>query len=190
MPRQRQLPLRPDQLQGYKYFDLIRPLLERLHGSGCARDRAGNRRLHYDQYAALLLFSFFNPILTSLRGLQQASALDKVQRQLGCGRAALGSLSEAGRVFDPALLRPLLGELSAQASPALTGPEAEALAALTAVDGSFWRGLPRMAWALWMSPDHRGAKLHLHFDVLKGVPVDATLTPAGRDGLVRFAPRV
>jgi hypothetical protein len=87
-------------------------------------------------------------------------------------------LSEAGRVFDPALLRPLLGELSAQASPVLTGKEANALAALTAVDGSFWRGLPRMAWALWMSPEHRGAKLHLHFDVLKGVPVDATLTPA------------
>src|SRR5262249_29496417 len=176
MPRPRQPPLQPTQLQGFKYFALLRPLLQRLHGHACARDRAGNRLLHYDYYAALLLFYFFNPILTSLRGLQQASALDKVQRQLGCGRAALGSLSEAGRVFDPALVRPLLGELSAQAGPVLTGREAEALAALTAVDGSFWRGLPRMAWALWMSPDHRGANLHLHFDVFKGVPVDATLT--------------
>src|SRR5262249_7728455 len=123
------------------------------------------------------LFYFFNPILTSLRGLRQASALDKVQQRLGCGRAALGSLSEASRVFDPALLRPLLGELAAEAQPVVTGKEAEALAALTAVDGRFRRGLPRMAWALWLDEDHRGAKLHLHFDVLKGVPVDATLTP-------------
>jgi Transposase DDE domain len=177
MPRQRKPPLQPDQLQGYKYFALLRPLLQRLHGHACRRDRAGNRRLHYDQYAALLLFYFFNPLLTSLRGLQQASALDKVQRRLGGGRAALGSLSEASRVFDPALLRPLLGELAAQARPVVTGKEAEALAALTAVDGSLWRGLPRMAWALWLDPQHRGAKLHLHFDVLKAVPVDATVTP-------------
>jgi hypothetical protein len=178
MARPRSLPPQPEQLQGFKYFALLRPLLERLHRHACARDRAGNRRLHYDQYAALLLFYFFNPTLTSLRGLQQASALGKVQRELGCGRAALGSLSEASRVFDPALLRPLLGELAAQARPAITGKEADALAALTAVDGSFWRGLPRMAWALWMSPDRRGAKLHLHFDVLTAVPLDATLTPA------------
>lgn len=177
MARQRQLPLQPAQLQGFKYFDLLRPLLQHLHEHACQRDRAGNRLLHYDQYAALLLFYYFNPVLTSLRGLQQASALDKVQQCLGCGRAALGSLSEASRVFDPALLRPLLSKLAAQARPVVTGKEADALAALTAVDGSFWRGLPRMAWALWQDPQHRGAKLHLHFDVLKGVPVDATLTP-------------
>lgn len=178
MPCQRKPALLPEQLQGYKYFRLLRPLLEHLHPYACERDRAGNRLLHYDQYAALLLFYFFNPILTSLRGLQQASTLDKVQQRLGCARTALGSLSEASRVFDPALLRPLLAELAVQAGPVVTGKEAEALAALTAVDGSFWRGLPHMAWALWMDADHRGAKLHLHFEVLKGVPVDATLTAA------------
>jgi hypothetical protein len=178
MPRQRKPPLSTKQLQGYKYFRLLRPLLEHLHQQGCERDRAGNRLLHYDQYAALLLFYFFNPILTSLRGLQQASTLDQVQQRLGCPRTALGSLSEASRVFDPELLRPLLAELAAQANPVITGKEAEALAALTAVDGSFWRGLPRMAWALWMDAEHRGAKLHLHFDVLKGVPLDATVTAA------------
>ena len=176
MPRQRKPPVQAEQLQGLKYFALLRPLLERLHGHACERDRAGNRLLHYDQYAALLLFYFFNPILTSLRGLQQASALDKVQQRLGCGRAALGSLSAASRVFDPQLLRPLVAELAAQARPVVTGTEAAALAALTAVDGSLWRGLPRMAWALWLDEKHRAAKLHLHFAVLTGVPCDATLT--------------
>lgn len=174
----RKVPVKPSQLRGFKYFRRLRSLLEHLHDHATARDRAGNRHLFYDQYAALLLFYFFNPILTSLRGLQQATELDKVQRRLGCSRASLGSLSEASRVFDPALLRPLLGELAAQAQPVVKGKEAEALAHLTAVDGSLWRGLPRMAWALWMDSAHRGAKLHLHFDVLTGVPVDATLTPA------------
>ncbi len=34
-----------------------------------------------------------------------------------------------------------------------------------------------MAWALWTDPAHRGAKLHLHFDVLKGIPIEAKVTP-------------
>jgi hypothetical protein len=48
----------------------------------------------------LLLLFLFNPIVTSLRGVQQASELKKVQKKLGCQRASLGSLSEATSVFD------------------------------------------------------------------------------------------
>src|SRR4051794_14771484 len=83
------------QLQGFKYFTLLGPLLERLRPVGTARDRAGNRQLFFDQYAALFLLYFFSPVLTSLRGLQQATGLDKVQKLLGCGRVSLGALSEA-----------------------------------------------------------------------------------------------
>ena len=43
----------------------------------------------------------FNPIVTSLRGIQQASELKKVQKKLGRSRASLGSLSEATSVFNP-----------------------------------------------------------------------------------------
>ena len=103
-------PIRDKDLQGLKYFKVLGPLLDRLHTNATARDRAGNRRLFYDQYACLLLLFFFNPIVKSLRGIQQASELDKVQRLFGCNRVSRGSLSEASRVFDPALLRPLLGD--------------------------------------------------------------------------------
>jgi hypothetical protein len=60
----------------------------------------------------------------------------------------------------------------------LQGREAEALANLTAVDGTIFRALPRMAWALWKSPRQRGVKLHLQFSVAKWAPIDAALTPA------------
>jgi hypothetical protein len=89
----------------------------------------------------------------------------------------LGSLSEAGRVFDPALLRAIIGDLAAEAAPLLQGREAEALRGLTAVDGTVLAALPKMAWALWRS-DERALKMHLHFDVLKGAPCDATVTCA------------
>jgi hypothetical protein len=176
MAQPRRTEIREKDLHGLKYFRLVGPLLDRLHHDATARDHAGNRRLYFDHYAGLLLLLFFNPILTSLRGLQQASALGKVQKQLGCSRAALGSLSEASRVFDPALLRHILGDLAQQAIPFVHGREAEALRGLTAVDGTLLTALPKMAWALWLDDQHRAVKMHLQFDVLKGVPSDATLT--------------
>lgn len=172
----RRIPVTERNLQGLKYFKALGPLLAPLHRDALDRDKAGNRILHYDQYARLLLLSFFNPIITGLRSIQQASTLAKVQALLGCERAALGSLSEAGRVFDPALLRDLIGPLAARALPQLHGREAEALRGLTAVDGSLLAALPKMAWALWVDDEQRAVKMHLHFDVLKGVPVEATVT--------------
>jgi hypothetical protein len=163
-------------LRGFKYFRLLGPLLAGLHDHATARDRAGNRTLHFDQLVSLLLLYFFSPVLTSLRGLQQASGLAKVQARLDCPRVGLGTLSEASHVFDPEALRPILGTLAAEAVPVVTGHEAEALRQLTAVDGSLRPARPRMAWALWQDADHRAAKMHVHFEVLKGVPCDATAT--------------
>lgn len=170
------IPIRDKDLQGLKYFKLLGSLLDRLHANATARDRAGNRRLFYDQYACLLLLFFFNPTVKSLRGIQQASTLDKVQRLFGCPRVSRGSLSEASCVFDPELLHAIIGDIAAQAVPLVDGREAEALRGLTAVDGSLLPALPKMAWALWLDPQHRAAKMHVHFDILKGVPVETTVT--------------
>jgi hypothetical protein len=46
-------------LHGFKHFKLLMPILEKLRDDGCRRDKAGNRILHYDQYAALILLYFF-----------------------------------------------------------------------------------------------------------------------------------
>ena len=117
MSRKPTPPIAAKDLQGFKYFALVTPLLARLHDDGTARDKAGNRRLFFDQYAALLLLYFFNPILTSLNGLQQASALEKVQKVTGGPRVAKGSLSEAQSVFDPALLEGLIADLAERVAP-------------------------------------------------------------------------
>jgi Transposase DDE domain len=174
----RRPPITQSQLQGFKYFSQVLPLLEPLRNLGTERDRAGNRQLFCDQYVGLLLIYFFNSVVTSLRGLQQVSELQKVQELLGIRQVSLGSLSEAAHVFDAAVLHKILAELALRAVPLQTGREAEALRGLTAVDGSILPALPRMAWALWKDEQHRGVKLHLHFDVLAAVPADATMTPA------------
>ena len=78
---------------------------------------ASNRSLHFDQYCMLILLFFFNPVVKSLRGLQQASELKNVQKKLGCPRTSLGSLSESVTVFDPERLKEIIGELGEQLQP-------------------------------------------------------------------------
>jgi hypothetical protein len=169
-------PITEETLQGFKYFRLLGPLFGHLQTSGTERDRAGNRQLFYDQYASLLLLYFFNPVVTSLRGLQQTTLLSKVQERLGVRRTSLSALGEAAYVFDAALLHEVLTTLGAQLRPQLPLAEQAALAQLTAVDGSLLPALPRMAWALWQDDQHRAAKMHVAFAVLRQGPVNVTVT--------------
>jgi hypothetical protein len=57
----RREPVRSRDVQGLKYLDKLLPLLDELHEVGCQRDKAGNRRLHYDQYCLLVLLCLFSP---------------------------------------------------------------------------------------------------------------------------------
>jgi hypothetical protein len=177
-------PIREKDITGLKYFDKLKPLLERLHDVGCERDRAGNRDLHYDQYAMLVLLFLFNPIITSLRGLQQASELKNVQKKLGCPRTSLGSLSESVTVFDPERLKEIIAELSNQIEPLGRDERlANVRGSLTLVDGTLLAALPRMAEAsLLKSQTGSGQikwRLHTHFEVDRYVPIRMDVT---RDG--------
>jgi hypothetical protein len=181
MAGKRREEVREKDIQGLKYFDKLLPLLERLHEVGCERDKAGNRELYYDQYCMLVLLFLFNPVVRSLRAIQQASELKKVQRKLGCKRASLGSLSEATEVFDPQRLKEIIAELGAQLEPVGRDPRLKDIrSTLTLVDGTLLKGLPVLMQAA--TDDPRAAKhkakwrLHTHFEVERYVPTQFELT--------------
>lgn len=168
--------IKESQLQGFKYFKAISGMLESLHDAGCQRDRAGNRLLHMDEYMSLLLLYMFNPICTSLRAVQQASELQKVQRKLGCPRASLGSLSEAATVFGSQLMQEIIEHLSEKLKPISSHSKLDDLPGiLTAVDGTLIPALSKMTWALWKT-DRQAVKAHAQFDLEKHVPVKITVT--------------
>ena len=170
--------IKDHQLKGFKYFKAISSMLESLHDAGCERDIAGNRTLHMDQYASLLLLYMFNPICKSLRSLQQVSELKKVQKQFGAARASLGSLSEAARVFDSELLKKIIQELSTKLTNVSHIPGFNSSkGVLTAVDGSLVEAAGKMAWALWRS-DRNGIKVHCQYEILRGVPVGIEVADA------------
>jgi len=159
----------------------VRP---RLHEVGCARDKAGNRQLHFDQYCLLLLLYLFNPVVVSLRSLQQASELAKVQKRLGCPRSALGSLSEAATVFEPERLQAILAELGAELQP--LGRDArlkDVQQTLPLVDGTLIAALPKLMEASWQKATTGSGlvkwRLHTHFEVERYVPTRIEVTPDG-----------
>ena len=176
--------IKESDITGLKYFDRLAPLLERLHEEGCERDTASNRKLHFDQYGMLLLLYLFNPIVTSLRGLQQASELKKVQRKLGCPRTSLGSLSEATSVFDAESLKEIIAELGEQLQPLAHDRRlVDIQQTITLVDGSVIAALPKIMEASWRKADGGSGlvkwRLHTHFELLRGVPIRIDVTPNG-----------
>lgn len=153
-------------MEGFKLLEPVSELLAAL------RDESNsNRDLHFDHYVTLFLFYFFNPVLTSLRGLQAATEFPKVRRKLGIPRTSLGSLSAAQHVFDHEQLGAVTAELL-QHLPADKGDTRlrNLKKVVTAVDGSLFKALPRVAWALWLNDGKRAVKAHVQFEVLKGAP--------------------
>jgi len=174
--RKRKKQIHSRDISGLKYFDQLAPLLERLHDVGTERDKAGNRQLFMDQYCMMILLFLFNPIVDSLRGLRQASELEKVQKKLGCPRASLGSLSEATDVFEPERLREIVEELGGRVTSVGHDPALkEVRQLLTAVDGTVIKTLSRVAEAAHLKSPSTGRttyawRLHMQFEVDRHVP--------------------
>jgi len=178
-------------LEGYKYFELLQPVLSKVAELRPGADREWKAVHHLTAY----LFYFFNPAITSLRGLQHATQLPDVQRKLKIPRVSLGTFSEAAskRVFDAELLaevlRELVGKLHAT-DPKLREKFGAVKHVLTATDGTLLKAVPRMAWALWLNETKRAAKAHVQFEVVKGVGVDMELTPGNSSEREVLADRI
>jgi hypothetical protein len=180
----RKAKIKNEDVTGLKYFNQLAPLLGQLHDDGCQGDKAGNRTLHYDQYCMLLLLYMFNPVVSSLRAIQQASELQKVQDKLGCQRASLGSLSESARIFNPELLRGVIEELGEQLEP--VGRDARLASVkhtLTLVDGTLLEALPLLIEAMQRKYEKGSGlvkwRLHAQFDIEKYVPTRIDVTRNG-----------
>jgi hypothetical protein len=141
------------------------------------------RLLAYADYLSLFLFGLLNPVVRTMRGLCSASHLQRVQEQICSRPVSLGSFSEAQHLLAPALLEKVFAGLAAEVhGPVPNDPRLQAQRWL-AHDGTLWRALPRMGWALYgagRGGQSRGVKLHLSFHLLEDKPVRGTVRP-GKD---------
>ena len=188
MARNAQPTLRDADLHRWR---LVRDFRQRLHSvlgpvsGGHPSWSDAERRLLYADYLSLFLFGLFNPVVRTMRALCAASRLQRVQEEICTRPVSLGSFSEAQHLLDPALLERVFTDLAAEVHP----PSAAAATLRLrhpwlAQDGTLWRALPRMSWALYgagrRDGQSRAVKLHLSLHVLEDKPVRATVR-RGRD---------
>jgi hypothetical protein len=181
-------PIDPRQLGHLKKLRHLLPLLEGLRDCGCGRDRAHNRELHFDQYVTLVLLYLFNPLIDSMRVLQEAAAVEKIAEQLGVGRFSLGSFSESVRVFEPEKLKAVIAQLAQELRPVHSDPRLKQHLdhALTIADGTVLSAVSKVADAFWLkfkddTPKHAW-KLHVQFDLQTLAALDVELTDAKNSG--------
>lgn len=179
-------PIKASHLRGFRDLSAMRDLLSRLHSVGTERDKSNNRKLFMDDYCLLVLMWLYNPVIDSLRGLQQTTDLPEMRKRLGVGRASLGSLSESVSVFDPQPLEQLAEELSRKL-PDRTPEKFNVIdKKITAVDGSVFRLLTQIAHLAWLPKGEGksscGYRLHAQFEVFRGTPSRIDVTGANPKG--------
>jgi len=174
-------------VRGLKHLQRVLALFDRLHACGTQRDKAHNRTLFFDQYAALVLLHCFSPAMMTLRSIQEASELESVKRMLGTTRSfSRSALSEAPKVFDPELLQEVIAELGKELVPLGKDPRlSEVKQTITLVDGTLLKALPRLAESFWMrdcsGQAHHGWRMHTQFELDRHAAVDLHLTDYRND---------
>jgi len=141
-----------------------------------------NRELFFDHVVVAQLIAFFNPAMKSLRKIEDIFDIPVVRKRLQLPRVPKSTLADGQRLFDPKLILPLIESLKRRLARHPHDARLDALTQkLLAVDGTFFAVAPRIAWAVYNSTQTGSVRAHVHFDLLQGVPDQATLT-AGKDG--------
>jgi hypothetical protein len=143
------------------------------------------RSLQIADYLSLFLLGVFNPVITSMRGLCQASQLQRVQAEVCRQAVSKSSFSEAQAVVDPALLKSVYDTLVlevAQRRPKAAPGDNPYLPVMQIVDSSLWYALPRMHWAIWRQQHgvQRAFRLHVKYQVIDSLPAQISLCEARR----------
>ncbi len=180
---------------GLRYARLLEDQLQRLR----SQKAHPNRTLFLDHVVIAHLLAFFNPTVVSLRKMEDAFENRSVRRRFATPRVPKSTLADAQRLFDPALLLPLIESLKQRVGAAPHDPRLDDLTRkLLAVDGSFFAVAPRVLWALYNQtlqgrtdrPIRKGqVRGHFHFDILRGIPDHVSLTDgqASEAGQLRAA---
>ena len=177
--RQRE-PVREDQLHNWNLLEEFRRrVLPRLAARPVtATEEDPRRTLCAEDYFCAYLFAMVNPVIKSLRSLCHVSRCKKM-REVCAAPFSPASFSAGQHVFEAGILEAVVRDLAKEAQGLGGGGDArvrQALAALTAVDGTVLRAVPRMAWAPAGGPG-TALKLHLHFNVFDQIPEAWPITP-------------
>ena len=171
---------------GGRLVGLIDKHLRALRHCG-AMPAHGNRQLLADHIVIAHLVAFFNPVVKSLRRIEDVFESSRARKRFALPRVPRSTLADAQTLFDPALLTPLIESLKQRLRILPHDPRLDTVTRqLIAVDGTFFAVAPRIAWALYHKNNNPDAPVHkshvrvdLHFDILRKTPDDAVISGQG-----------
>jgi len=159
-------------LQGRKYIKQLGHFIRSLRRTHVHP----NRQVYQEDVLVILLLGFFNADIRSLRKLELFSQVPGVRQSLNVNRLCRSTLSEALKLYDPVLLRPLVETLYREL-PARGGgdPELQDLCEkILAFDGSYFRVPAQVLWAMREraggGQPGRQVRLNLHYCLGTGNP--------------------
>jgi hypothetical protein len=146
-------------------------LLEKLVRTLRDSDQAhGNRWLFLDDVFVVYLLAFFNPLVRSLRTLEDLSQTQHAQKHLSLDRICKSTLSDFNKLIEPERLQPILQALRVQLQRKMAGKRLEdkeleiLLKQTIAVDGTFLPAVAEVAWAVGNKNNHDGKRHRARID--------------------------
>jgi Transposase DDE domain len=166
----RELPVWPDKVIGAEHIRVLEQQIKELRDE----DAHGNRKLFLDDVFVAYLLSFFNPLVRSLRLIEDFSQTQQAQRFLTTPKLSRSTLSDFNKQVNPERLSPILTHLRNAIRRNAGGRLPHTLDHLQreiiAVDGTFLNAAADVLWAL-THKNHAGAAgsgvrldFHVHVD--------------------------
>ena len=176
----------PEKVVGAKYVRLLEKQLRSLRND----DAHGNQRLFLDDVFVVYLLAFFNPMVRSLRTVEDLSQTRQAQKHLSIKTICRSTLSDFNRLVDPERLVPIIQALRSRLSAKNAGHAShefdlnELLRRTVAVDGTFLHAVADVAWAVANSNNHGAvrhrARLDAHVNVSTWLPEAIVVPDAGQ----------
>jgi Transposase DDE domain len=142
----------------------------------------GNRKLFLDDVFVAYLLAFFNPVLRSLRTIEDFSQTRQARRHLSIRKLCRSTLSDFHHLINPRVLEPIIERLRAEVarrdagrnSRGLSGDLSQVVGQVLACDGSFFAVAADVAWAVQHATNQgktrASARLDAQLDVGTGLP--------------------
>ena len=169
-----------DQLHSWSLLGEFRAVLDKVApAQRPASPKGGPKRLLTEEdYLSSILFTLFNPVIDSMRGLCACSDLNKVREEVTSRHISLGSFSEAQHVFGYERIEKVFYLLAEENRRLRLGPAAAQAPDISMVDSSVFSAVGRMEWAQWRHrhSDERAVRLHLKFHLFDAAPAGANIT--------------
>ena len=92
--KSKNIPVELEELQGFKLLEKFRKILQSTHSqySPHPSELDPKRKLAQDDYFSLFLFTYLNPVLKNMRGLCEATKLNKIKETVSSNSISLERL--------------------------------------------------------------------------------------------------